>query len=952
MAVTTGTGLEIRRDALLDRFERVQPKILALIAPAGFGKSTLARQLITGRAAAVCDAAAILDDLDLARRLVPALAVESPNRTHTLTQRELMLGDGGTSVAERVNLALEAWKDATSETIFVFENAEHIARNPSARDFFARLLTHRPPGRTIVICSRENLRVHLTRFAPPHEIMTLRAEDLAFNHRELAHLFQNHEGEPGFLSRIMQLSQGWPIAVFLLKRFANEGRITQLLESLDDIAFEELHDYLADQVLASLDPDLVGALFACACIPHATLSDLQAAVPSETAVRSLADFARESPFLTRSAQGQYNVHPLLASLLVEHREEQRNELLMRTAAAHEDAKRFQRAAELHLARGDQRAAAQALGKHEVIRDHAPSMEYARVLASLDRSLVQRYPRLWAVTALLRIFCVDTEELLDEAESIWRTLAPDVTPMERYYILVFRILFMSYIGLLDEAGEMLERFAAENGVGDEPKNYFEGYLFYLLGLMRARIGHVERAERDLTLALPLVSGMDIMASGTLLALGSDVARVRGEFAVARQFVDRAVEAARRSGLHNFVAFDLAEGAFGSWLAGEDAALGRYAAELDDMVHRNGIRGFAYFAAAVRGRVQAPDDADLLKWVACGRIIEAANAGETTQAVRHAKAAVAAAQQYGAPFIECLSLIALAFFDDINFDDHMRSAVNAAERCDSQPLIDAAYAIAERRSDYGMLAHFMRRLERERVERVPILEVQLADGSVRAAGRAVSLSERELALLVALSVRRETVPRARLADLLWPELDEYAARNALSVCLHRLRHHLGNDQAIVRSKDGYALHDDVRVDLWDIDRTVSALRSRPALSDSDRRALTAIHEKLRARRPERMHQWEWFESTGRHLNELRLEVAGRLASDALSHANPRRALELAEEMIGYDPCDEAARQIAITAHLATGDRAAAMRQYRQYRDTLQAELQVEPSNEIKHLVGLSP
>jgi ATP/maltotriose-dependent transcriptional regulator MalT/DNA-binding SARP family transcriptional activator len=952
VAAFSGTMLEIRRDALLDRYNRVRPSMLALIAPAGFGKSTLARQLITGKQAAICDAAGILDDLDLARRLVPALAAETPDRTHTLTQRELMLGDGGTSVAERVNLALEAWKEETPETIFVFENAEFVARNASARDFFARLLTHRPPGRTIVICSRENLRVHLTRFAPPHQILTLRADDLAFDHQEVSQLFAGDDGQAAFLSRIMQLSQGWPIAVFLLKRFANEGRIQQLLESLDDVAFEELHDYLADQVLASLDPELVSALFACACIPDATIADLQAAVQNDASVRQLAEFARESPFLSRSAHGEYVVHPLLASLLVEHREEQRNELLIRTAGIHEQSKRYQRAAELHLARGDAQAAAQALGKHEVIRDHTPSMEYARVLSSLDRTLVQRYPRLWAVTALLRMFCVDTEELLDEAESIWRTLTPDVSLMERYYVLAFRILFMSYIGLLEEAEQMLERFALENGVGEEPKNDAEGYLFYLLGIMRARIGHISRAERDLTMALPLVRGMDILASGTLIALGADVARVRGEFAVARQFTDRALEAARRSGLQNFVAYDLAEGAFGAWLSGDDAALARYSAELDDVVQRNGVRGFAYFAAAVRARAETPKDADMLKWVAYGRIVDAANAPDTRHAVRHARAAVASAEQYGGPFIECLAHITLAFFDDVNFEDHMRKAVSAAERCDSQPLVDAAYAIANRRADYGILSPFMQRLERERVERVPLLEVHLADGTVRSAGRAISLSERELALLVALAVRRETVPRARLADFLWPELDEYAARNALSVCLHRLRHHLGNEQVILRSKDGYALHDDVRVDLWEIDRTVVALRSRHALSDAERRALAAIHEKLRARRPERMLQWEWFEATERHLNELRLEVTGRLANDALSHANPRRALELAEEMIGYDACDEAARQIAITAHLAMGDRAAAMRQYRQYRDTLLAELQVEPSKEIKHLVGLSP
>ncbi|HEY9180536.1 MAG TPA: winged helix-turn-helix domain-containing protein, partial [Candidatus Baltobacteraceae bacterium] len=830
MAIASGGLHELRRDSLLDRLERVQPRILALIAPAGFGKSTLARQLIAGRTGvAVCDAVGVVDDLDLARRLVPALAAETPSRTQTLTQRELMLGDGGTSVAERVNLALEAWKTPVTGTTFVFENAEHIARNPSAREFFARLLTQRPEGRAIVICSRESLRVHLTRFAPPHEILTLRAEDLAFDRAELSLLFRSHADDPAMVARILQLSQGWPIAVFLLKRFANEGRIETLLESLDDVAFEELHDYLADQVLASLDPALVEALFVCACIPHAKVEDLQAALSDDSAVRAraLADFAKESPFLTRTGDGTFVVHPLLASLLLEHHEERRNEVLANTAQTHQSEKHFQRAAELHLARGDQASAAYALGQHEVIRDHAPSMQYARILSSLDRTLVQRYPRLWAVTALLRMFCIDTEELLDEAESLWRTLSPDVTPLERYYILVFRILFMSYIGLLEEAEEMLERFAADNGVGDEPKNYFEGYLFYLLGLMRARTGQTDRAEKDLTIALPLVGGMDIMASGTLLALGTDVARVRGEFTVARQFIDRALESARKSGLYNFVAFDLAEGAFGAWLSGDDGAFVRYGAELDDVVQRNGVRGFAYFAAAARGRAEEPGDADLLKWVACGRMISAASATQTGQAVKHARAAVAASQQYRAPFVEALALVTLAIFDAEHFDEHIQRALECAGRCATHAFTSAVEAIAQRRADYGMLNAFMNRLQRERIERVPLLEIGLTDGSVRCAGRSVALSERELALLFALSLRRETVPRSRLADLLWPELDEYAARNALSVCLHRLRQHLGNDQAIVRTKDGYALHDDVRVDLWEIDRAVSILRSRPAL-----------------------------------------------------------------------------------------------------------------------------
>src|SRR5581483_8778894 len=101
-------GSEIRRDVLLDRLEKVRPKILALLAPAGLGKPTLARQLLASKTnAAICDTCDVGGELEWARRLIPALAAENPRRMQTRTQRELMMGDAGTAVADRVNLALE-----------------------------------------------------------------------------------------------------------------------------------------------------------------------------------------------------------------------------------------------------------------------------------------------------------------------------------------------------------------------------------------------------------------------------------------------------------------------------------------------------------------------------------------------------------------------------------------------------------------------------------------------------------------------------------------------------------------------------------------------------------------------------------------------------------------------------------------------------------------------------
>ncbi|MBV8642420.1 MAG: bacterial transcriptional activator domain-containing protein, partial [Candidatus Eremiobacteraeota bacterium] len=178
---------------------------------------------------------------------------------------------------------------------------------------------------------------------------------------------------------------------------------------------------------------------------------------------------------------------------------------------------------------------------------------------------------------------------------------------------------------------------------------------------------------------------------------------------------------------------------------------------------------------------------------------------------------------------------------------------------------------------------------------------------------------------------------------------AARNAYHVCLHRLKSRLGDENAVVRTREGYRLGNDVRVDLWEIDRALGPLRTSEPPDARRVAALRELHDRLRASRPPKFEAWEWFEQTERHLRELRCEVAQTLAKHALEDGRTQDALALCHEMIAYDSCDEPAREIAIRAFLASGDRAAALRHFRQYRDVLMSELQCEPSDALAALVG---
>lgn len=937
------------RAALAARIAAAQPVIISIVAPAGFGKTTFVRQLVHGeQAVAICDCRGVGSPIEFARRIISALADEMPDRAPNLSQSATIVGDGGNAEHDAIALLLSAWRVRTRKAIFVFENAEDIVIENDVRDLLARLLTSRPPERTIVVSSREPLRIHLTRFAAPHEVISVRAEDLAFTVAEVAEILTLAGSSAEHAEKIATVSGGWPIAVLLLARFASEGRLEELLLRLDDVAYEELHEYLADEVMAAMPSTLIDALAACAAIPNATPRDLTLALVDRATVDAFVAFERTSPFVTRDKANVFEVHVLIVAILNERYPDRSAALLQTASNAYESAGEYLRAAQISLARDDQLEAARLLAKLEVIEDRAPDLAYANILAALDREVIMRYPRLWAVTALLQTFSADSNVLLAEAERLWSGLAPDVEPIERVYIFVFRVLLRSYVGRFSEALAIVDEFRASIAAPDPPTTQLHARLLYLRSLMTARMGNLAEARRDVELALPLVQSMYVMAGGSLLVLATDIERVLGNRAAERTLIERALVNIRSTSMSNFIAFYLAEATFGAWLAGDEDEYAEYAFLLGNEVAREGIAGFAFFAARARQQDVIPRTVDLLKWVIAGHLIAALDASEPDLARDHARAAHAAALRFHSPFMETLAHLALAATATrAERADHFACAIKSAASIDSEPL-HAAVAGAASGGDAGFLQSFMRRLDRAEPLESHGLAIEFTTGTIRRNGVTLSIPEREMALLFALALRPEPIPRERLTDMLWVDLDDDAARNAFHVCSHRLKARLESDAAIVHTRSGYAVRTDIEVDLWQIDRSMLRVRTASVNGPARKTLLQSLYRQLCGVRSERFDDWEWFAPVARHLRELRAEVAQLLATDALNNGETDEALALAKEMIRYDACDEPAREIAIKAHLATGNKAAALQHFRQYRDVLKAELQCEPSATIAALI----
>ncbi len=942
----------VSRAALAARVREAAPSIVSLVAPAGFGKSTFVRELLDGFSArAICDCRGVESGLDLARRVIPALADEAPGRSAGLAQTATMLGDGPVS-ADRLGVALAAWRVRPAPSAFVFENAEDANAEPGARDFLAKLLADRPEERLVVVCSRQPLRLHLARFAAPHRIVTLHAADLAFTPDEARAIFAPTGAPAASVERAIAASAGWPIAALLLARFAYEGRLEALLGRLDDVAYEALHDYLADQVLSAAPAPVIDGLLA-ATLPRAVERDLRLALADGVAFEAFLAFAKTSPFVNRDREGVFTVHPLIASTLRDRYAARIDAVFSAVAAAYEGAAEYQRAGEIELARGDHDTAAEALERIEVVADDAPALAYARALATLDHGVVLQHPRLWSVTALARAFSAEANVLLDEAETIWSRLPADAPPAVRISLYVLRILMRGQLGEFETALGLVEDFRRRIAAPDIPSTRIHGWLLYLRALMMAPLGRTLDAQRDLAAAWPFVASVPLMAGGTLVTLGAEIARVRGDRASEREQLERAIAYAEAGSLRNFVAYYEAEAAFGAWLAGDVAAYAHYAFALGTDVEREGARSFAFFSGRALRQTIQPEPADQPKFVAAGHLIAAADAGDEASALRHADAARDAAASNRAPFMQVLAALAVAELSPTRRNGLRDEAAAHARRIDSTELHDAVDAIAA--GAYGgFLEPFVRRYRdavRDEPPRTGLL-IELAAGRVLRDGVPITLAEREHALLTAVALRAEPFSRERLTDMLWPELGESAARNAFHVCLHRAKARLANDEAIVRTREGYRLGAAVRVDLWEIERTLAGLRAGDPLDAARSAALHDLYVRLRSDRPSKFESWEWFEPTERRLRELRCEIVQALAIDALEAGRTQDALALCREMIAYDPCDEPAREIAIRAYLAAGDRAAALRHFRQYRDVLQAELQCEPSESLAKLLGVNP
>jgi DNA-binding SARP family transcriptional activator len=202
---------------------------------------------------------------------------------------------------------------------------------------------------------------------------------------------------------------------------------------------------------------------------------------------------------------------------------------------------------------------------------------------------------------------------------------------------------------------------------------------------------------------------------------------------------------------------------------------------------------------------------------------------------------------------------------------------------------------------------------------------------------SLERKDAALLAILAVDGAT-PRGKAAALLWPEVDDDAARNNLRQRLHRLRKRAARD-VVLSVNDVLRLADDVVHDLTGLQARLAddaGAGSGDLLGTFDYEDCIDLNEWVAIARE------QWRAARRNALAEIasRLETEGHIAL----------ALQYAERLVTDDPLLEHAHRRLMRLHYLRGDRAAALAAFARCREVLAHHLKAQPARETLELARL--
>jgi LuxR family transcriptional regulator, maltose regulon positive regulatory protein len=307
----------IARPRVIRLLDETDARVRILSAPAGYGKTTAARQWLraAGGPAAWYEANSASADVAALSAGVVKAATRVLSSVGTLLSDRLRAGRGSVAdpdlLAEAVESDLSGWP---RNAWLVIDDYHNLMESPLAERFVQRLLE--APDFRLLLLTRRRPSWLTARQLIYGEVCELGTHALAMTAEE-ASLVLKSVGSAA-VTGLVALAQGWPAVIGLA------ALTTSSLDNLGDRMPEALHSYLAEELYQAAPEELRLALLQLSFAPtiDVALANSLFGAQADQVLEEAIQFG----FLAPQQDPKYDLHPLLRKFLLAKAEQYQSEI--------------------------------------------------------------------------------------------------------------------------------------------------------------------------------------------------------------------------------------------------------------------------------------------------------------------------------------------------------------------------------------------------------------------------------------------------------------------------------------------------------------------------------------------------------------------------------------------------------------------------------------------------
>jgi len=214
----------VRRPLLIERLARADRPIVSVVAPAGYGKTTLLSQWAEANGLAF--AWVSVDEPDNDPKVLLTYVAEALDEVEPVGERVFAaLASPGSSVPGSVVPRLgSAFSSMTAPVALVLDDV-HVLHNSECRAALSVLADHVPGGSQLVLAGRDTPPLRIARLRAEGRLLEIGPGDLALTLGEAASLLRSAGAVLGEneVTALHQRTEGWPAGLYLAALSLRQG---------------------------------------------------------------------------------------------------------------------------------------------------------------------------------------------------------------------------------------------------------------------------------------------------------------------------------------------------------------------------------------------------------------------------------------------------------------------------------------------------------------------------------------------------------------------------------------------------------------------------------------------------------------------------------------------------------------------------------------------------------